>query len=68
MPNGTFKWFNANIFYGFIEPKGSSKDVFVYISDLEAAGMNTLKDGAKTGFDLETGKIGKEKAVDIQPL
>ena len=35
---------------------------------VEAAGMNTLNDGAKISFDLETGKNGKEAAVNIQPL
>ena len=68
MPNGTVKWFNANKGYGFIEPEGGAKDVFVHISAVEAAGMNTLNDGAKISFDLETGKNGKEAAVNIQPL
>ena len=68
MPNGTVKWFNANKGYGFIEPEGGSKDVFVHISAIEAAGMNTLNDGAKITFDLETVKNGKEVAVNIQPL
>ena len=68
MPNGTVKWFNANKGYGFIEPEGGSKDVFVHISAVEAAGMNTLSDGAKISFDLETAKNGKVAAVNIQPL
>ena len=68
MPNGTVKWFNANKGYGFIEPEGGAKDVFVHISAVEAAGMNTLNDGAKISFELETGKNGKEAAVNIQPL
>ena len=47
MPNGTVKWFNPNKGFGFIEPEGGSQDVFVHISAVEAAGMNTLNDGAK---------------------
>ena len=65
MTKGIVKWFNANKGYGFIEPEGGSKDVFVHISAVEAAGMNTLNDGAKISFDLETGKNGKEAAVNI---
>ena len=68
MPNGTVKWFNANKGYGFIEPEGGSKDVFVHISAVEAAGMNTLNDGTKISFDLETGNNGKEAAINIQLL
>ena len=55
MPNGTVKWFNPNKGFGFIEPEGGSQDVFVHISAVEAAGMNTLNDGAKISFELETG-------------
>ena len=68
MPNGTVKWFNANKGYGFIEPEGGSKDVFVHISAVEAVGMNTLNDGTKISFDLETGNNGKEAAINIQLL
>ena len=69
MPNGTVKWFNKRKGFGFIEPETENeKDVFVHISAVEAAGMNTLNDGAKISFDLETSKNGKEAAVNIQPL
>jgi len=66
MPNGTVKWFNPNKGFGFIEPEGGSQDVFVHISAVEAAGMNTLNDGAKISFELETGKNGKVAAVNLQ--
>ena len=54
MPNVTVKWFNANKVYGFIEPEDGSKDVFVHISAVDAAGMNTMNDCVKITFDLET--------------
>ena len=66
MPNGTVKWFNANKGYGFIELEGDSKDVFVHISAVEAAGMNTLNDGAKISFDLETGKMVKKQQLTFK--
>ena len=68
MPTGSVKWFNPTKGYGFIEPSEGGSDAFVHISAVEAAGMNTLNDGAKISFDLETGKNGKEAAVNIQPL
>jgi CspA family cold shock protein len=36
------KWFNAQKGYGFIQPSDGSKDVFVHISAVQAAGLATL--------------------------
>jgi cold shock CspA family protein len=43
MSSGTVKWFNAQKGYGFIQPDGGSKDVFVHISAVEQAGLRGLK-------------------------
>ena len=45
MPTGTVKWFNAAKGYGFIQPQGGSKDVFVHISAVERAGLSGLNEG-----------------------
>ena len=63
MANGTVKWFNATKGFGFIEPEGGSKDVFVHISAVERAGLNDLPDGQKVTFDIEPGRDGREAAV-----
>jgi cold shock protein len=65
MANGTVKWFNATKGFGFIEPEGGRKDVFVHISALERAGLNTLADGAKVTFDIESGRDGRESAMNL---
>ena len=38
--------------YGFIEPEGEVKDVFVHITQLEKIGVRRLYDGQRVGFDL----------------
>ncbi len=45
MARGTVKWFNSQKGYGFIAPQDGGKDVFVHISAVEKAGLNTLNEG-----------------------
>ena len=64
MQTGTVKWFNSQKGYGFIEPEGGGKDIFVHISAVERAGMSTLNEGQKVSFevvaDRRTGKSAAE--------
>jgi CspA family cold shock protein len=46
--NGTVKWFNPTKGYGFIQPDGGGKDVFVHISAVEKAGYTNLADRRQT--------------------
>jgi cold shock protein len=62
---GTVKWFNATKGYGFIQPDGGGKDVFVHISAVERAGLTSLADGTKVSFELATDR-GKESAVNLK--
>jgi CspA family cold shock protein len=68
MANGTVKWFNATKGFGFIEPEGGKRDVFVHISAVERAGLTGLKDGAKVSFDIEAGRDGREAATNLKVL
>ena len=67
MSTGTVKWFNAQKGYGFIQPEGGSKDVFVHISAVERSGMNTLREGQKLNFDIEQDR-GKESACNLREV
>lgn len=64
---GIVKFFNQDKGFGFITPDGGAKDVFVHISALQAAGLQTLKDGQQVEFDTEPDRMGKgPKAVNIR--
>jgi CspA family cold shock protein len=62
---GTVKWFNATKGYGFIQPDGGGKDVFVHISAVEKAGYTTLAEGAKVSYE-EVVNRGKNSAENLR--
>ena len=67
MQNGTVKWFNGQKGFGFIQPDDGGTDVFVHISAVERAGMASLHEGQKLGFELEQdGRTGKTSAGSLQ--
>ena len=65
MPNGKVKWFNPVKGYGFIEPEDGGKDVFVHVTAVRAAGLETLKDDQAVTFEIETAEDGRQSATDI---
>lgn len=65
MAIGTVKWFNPTKGYGFIAPEDGANDVFVHISAVEKAGLQSLDEGQKVSFDIATNK-GKSSAANLQ--
>ena len=64
---GTVKFFNADKGYGFIAPDNGGTDAFVHISAVERAGMVTLNQNQRIGYELEEDRRGKMAAVNLQP-
>ena len=67
MATGTVKWFNATKGYGFIQPATGGKDVFVHISAVERAGLNSLREGQKVKYDIVTDR-GKDAASNLATM
>ena len=65
MTTGTVKWFNPAKGFGFIEPEDGSKDAFVHISAVEAAGLRSLNEGQKVSYELQSGQNGKSSAENL---
>jgi len=65
MPEGTVKWFNPTKGYGFIAPETGGKAVFVHISAVQKAGLRSLSEGQKVGFEVEQQQNGRTAAVNL---
>ena len=65
MATGTVKWFNATKGFGFIQPDGGGKDVFVHISAVERAGLSTLNEGQTVQYEV-TSNRGKDSAENLK--
>ncbi len=66
MPIGTVKFFDAGKGFGFIQPENGDKDVFVHISAVQNAGMDTLSEGQRISFEVITER-GKLAASNLKP-
>ena len=67
MSNGKIKWFNPTKGYGFIENDAGGKDVFLHVSALEQAGIDTLEEGQAVSFEIGDNR-GKENAINLTKI
>ena len=65
MAKGMVKWFNADKGYGFIEPEGGGKDIFVHISQVQASGLQTLDNNQAVEFEMVDGVDGRQMAGNL---
>ncbi len=66
MAKGTVKWFNTEKGYGFIQPDDGGKDVFVHITAVQAAGLQTLSDNQRIEYELVDGRDGRMSAGELK--
>lgn len=64
MAIGTVKFFNTTKGFGFIQPEDGSKDVFVHISAVQAAGMESLSEGQRIQYEVVQER-GKDAAGNL---
>ena len=64
MNTGTVKFYNYQKGFGFIQPDGGGKDVFVHATALERAGLHSLNEGQKVFFDTQEDRRTGKIAVD----
>ena len=66
MAIGTVKFFDATKGFGFIQPENGDKDVFVHISAVQNAGMDTLSECQRISFEVvtERGKLAASNLKD----
>lgn len=67
MPTGSIISYKEDKGYGFIRPQDGGDNVYVHISALRAAGVDTVTAGQRLTYELQT-KDGKVSAVEIKLL
>ena len=65
MAIGTVKFFDAGKGFGFIQPESVDKDVFVHVSAVQSAGMDTLAEGQRVSYEVVTER-GKLAASNLK--
>ncbi len=66
MASGVVKWFDAKKGFGFITPDIGPRDVFVHVSALGAARIETLVPGQRLEFELTQGGDGRLIALGLR--
>jgi len=67
MSTGKVKWFNESKGYGFIEPDGGGKDIFVHYSAIQCEGYKTLSEGQTVEIEVTQGDKGPQAENVMKP-
>lgn len=63
--SGTVKWFDPTKGYGFITPSDGGRDVFVHVTAVREAGLQTLDEGQTVEYELKSER-GKTAASNLE--
>ncbi len=66
MAVGTVKWFSRVKGYGFLTTDTTDKDMFVHISAVKDAGLQTLREGQEINYEVNQDPNGRDCAVALQ--
>ena len=66
MAIGKVKWFNDDKGFGFIQPSEGDADIFVHVSALQDAGIQTLADEQPIEYELVDGRDGRKMAGGLK--
>ena len=57
------KGFNSQKGYGFIQPQGGRKDVFLHISAVERAGLGGLNEGQAVEYEEVSDRAKHQQSI-----
>ena len=67
---GVIKWYVPKKGYGFIQPKDGGKDVFLHVSALQKANIDSLSkehlEGLWVGYEVQWDRDNRELAANIK--
>lgn len=67
MLSGTVRFYNRDKGYGFILPDDGGSEVFVHVSSIELAGLETLRTGDRVSFRTRLDREGRNAAIELRP-
>jgi cold shock protein len=58
--SGAVTWFSTSKGFGFIKPADGTEDIFVHVSVVQRAGLESLREGATVNCEVAPGKKGRQ--------
>ncbi|MFD2262775.1 cold-shock protein [Lacibacterium aquatile] len=58
--SGQVSWFSTTKGFGFVKPTDGTEDVFLHVSVVQRAGMDSLREGTTVACEVAPGKKGRQ--------